>query len=82
MLQVVFIRMARQIYQAAGMPAALPNAMPYINGNGCWPAAVFYKLLGIRVQWHGAQHLPAGRHVIVSNHVTVRSMPVHLACAT
>jgi hypothetical protein len=40
---------------------------------------VFYKLLGIRVQWHGVQHLPAGRHVVVSNHVTVwRSCALHL----
>jgi 1-acyl-sn-glycerol-3-phosphate acyltransferase len=37
---------------------------------------VFYKLLGIRVQWHGAQYLPAGRHVIVSNHVTVGDLMV------
>jgi 1-acyl-sn-glycerol-3-phosphate acyltransferase len=41
---------------------------------------VFYKLLGIRVQWHGVQYLPAGRHVIVSNHVTVWRAPVHHTC--
>ena len=44
-------------------------------------SAVFYKLLGIRVQWHGSQHLPAGRHVIVSNHVTVRRPPSGTALA-
>lgn len=54
--------------------------MLHLGNNSCWSAAVFYMLLGIRVQWHGVQHLPAGRHVIVSNHVTVWSLPVHHAC--
>ena len=28
------------------------------------------RLLGVEVEWRGMHHLPEGRHVLVSNHVT------------
>lgn len=45
------------------------------SGNFKWKLcslAVFYRVLGIKVRWHGEQNLPKERHVIVSNHVSVR----------
>lgn len=40
---------------------------------------MFYKLLGLKVRWRGTQNLPAERHVLVSNHVSVR--PTFMLCA-
>mmetsp|Transcript_7003 Transcript_7003/g.20514 ORF Transcript_7003/g.20514 Transcript_7003/m.20514 type:complete len:442 (-) Transcript_7003:436-1761(-) len=37
---------------------------------------VLYGILGIRVQWRGTENLPEGRHVVVSNHVTVGDLMV------
>ncbi|KXZ55764.1 hypothetical protein GPECTOR_2g1314 [Gonium pectorale] len=31
----------------------------------------YLKLLGVSVVWKGAEHIPSGRHILVSNHVSV-----------
>lgn len=46
------------------------------NEKACTCPAVLYGILGIRVQWRGTENLPEGRHVVVSNHVTVGDLMV------
>lgn len=42
---------------------------PWFRSPGV--VAAYLALLGVRVTWRGEQHLPPGRHVLVSNHVSV-----------
>lgn len=48
---------------------------PFLTDNR-FMIQVLYKVLGIQVRWHGTDKLPAERHVLVSNHVTVGDLMI------
>lgn len=47
-----------------------------VNYACSYAAAVLQALLGLNIQWHRADRIPAERHVLVSNHVTAGDLMV------
>ena len=53
------------------------GAMDSMASNMCpVPRAVLQAVLGLDIAWRHAERLPAGRHVMVSNHATTGDLMV------